>query len=142
MNPEFIAHHSAHWKAYGAFSIGLLIFFSVDGFLIGYLWTRRYFACELQQSDIELQNFSEKEAEFKKKLESAANEYNEKLETIKSRAEREANELNALKIAEQVLNPVANEPPVKQEEVNAIIAAATPFIRAQIFFLGRIYTTE
>jgi hypothetical protein len=38
------------------FSIAILIFFSLDGFLIGYLWTRRSAAVKFHKSSVELQD--------------------------------------------------------------------------------------
>jgi hypothetical protein len=38
------------------FSIAILIFFSMDGFLIGYMWTRRTAAAEFYKGSVELQD--------------------------------------------------------------------------------------
>ena len=101
----------------GTFSIAILIFFSVDGFLIGYLWTRRYFACELEQSDIDLQKMEEMN-KFKTEKES-----------------EDANNSDALKLSEAVLEPSSDHPiPVTQEELNSKIKLATSFYRAMIYF--------
>jgi hypothetical protein len=61
-------------------SIAILIFFSVDGFLVGYLWTRKYYANELQLADI-------------------------KLEKEQITARKNKDDIEALKVAQMVLTP-------------------------------------
>jgi hypothetical protein len=95
----------------GVFSIAILMFFSIDGFLIGYLWTRKYYAKELQQSDIDLQ------------------------ETQKKTKRNQLN-LEALNAAYQILTPQLDQITPNQEDLDKKIADASDFTREAIYSIA------
>ncbi|HTY14334.1 MAG TPA: hypothetical protein VMC42_01365 [Methanoregulaceae archaeon] len=91
----------------GVFSVGILIFFSVNGFLVGYLWTRKYYAQELQQSDIELQQDQQNQID-----------------------------MDALSAVKQVLIPQDGQKPATQDELDKKIAAASDYVKLVIFSIA------
>jgi hypothetical protein len=99
----------------GAFSISILIFFSVDGFFIGYLWTRTHFAPALQYSDLALKRIKDLE------------KYKSEIEKQDDR-DREAN-----RAAESVLNPSPNVPEITQEDLNKKVELTSPEFKETLF---------
>jgi len=93
------------------FSISLLIFFLITGFLISYLWTRLHLTVALRRADA-----SSRLAAVEKKLDSI---------DIDARA---------WSFVQRLLNPEPDISPPIQEEINATIAAATSNMKAQIFW--------
>jgi hypothetical protein len=93
------------------FSIALLGFFLIDGFLIGYLWTRLHLAGALKQAD---------EANRLKAVET-------KLDIIDIDA-------RAWSLVQRLLNPPQGSSPPAQEEINVAITAASGNMKAQIFW--------
>ncbi|MFL5540190.1 MAG: hypothetical protein ACJ8J0_14465 [Longimicrobiaceae bacterium] len=89
----------------------ILIFFSVDGFLIAYLWTRLYLARELRKADS-----TEIEVQIEKVL------------------DRDA---NAFSLVNAQLYPDPEAPEPDPAELESAIIAASPAMKAQIFHLAR-----
>ncbi|MDD1706273.1 MAG: hypothetical protein LUQ12_04470, partial [Methanoregulaceae archaeon] len=76
----------------GMFGVALLVFFSIDGFLIGYLWTRLFMLESLTRKKREIEKLQELEDETRKDTE-------------------------ALKLADAILNRRSGDPEVKEEEL-------------------------
>jgi hypothetical protein len=95
----------------GVFSVAILIFFSVDGFLVGFLWTRRYYANELQESDFALHNREDLERQHKADLE-------------------------ALQAAGQILNPQPGHPVPLLDEFYKKLTAAKEEIKEAIYSMA------
>jgi hypothetical protein len=106
----------------GTFGVAILIFSSVDGFLIGYLWTRRCAAVEFGKGRSELQDLMGKV----KKIQIHLNEVDE----------RTQNDSDAIKLVQRVLTPLPEEPGINQEKLNEKIAKASDSTRAQICYLA------
>lgn len=104
-----------------AFAVAILIFYSVCGFLIGYLWTRLYLAGALRQAD--LANVGSKIAEVESKV-----------SELEKQAEIDA---RALSMVQRQLNPGAGSPPISQDELNAAVAPASSSVKAQIYYLAQ-----
>jgi hypothetical protein len=98
----------------GIFSLALLIYFLVCGFLISYLWTRVYLPRELVQSDLAAQ------------LTQVASE----LTGIQEQADIDA---KALSVVQNQLDLAPGAPDLPQEEINKAIEPATAIVKAQIF---------
>ena len=99
-----------------AFIIAIFIFFSVDGFLIGYLWTRVYFAGELEQSEASRQKIEKQ------------------VEDLSKKEDQSKKDTDALHLVDRVLNP---PPGLKDVELNELIEAiseASNSIRETIYY--------
>lgn len=118
---EFAAAGLGGRPASKAFAVAILVFYSVCGFLISYLWTRLYLAGALRQADVE--NFGSKIA----KVESKVSE-------LEKQAEIDA---RALSMVQRQLNPGAGSPPLSQEEINAAVTPASSSVKAQIYYLAQ-----
>jgi len=95
----------------GVFAVAILIFFSIDGFLVGYLWTRKYYANELQRADIEFQE-------------------------TQTKTKRNKMNLDALNAAYQTLTPQLDQVTPSQEDLDTKIAAASDFTREAIYSIA------
>lgn len=95
----------------GIFSVAILIFFSVDGFLVGYLWTRKYYANELLQSDI-------------------------KLESEQITAKKNKDNMEALDVAQKILTPQPGQKIPTQAELDKEIGEATEYFQSAIFAIA------
>lgn len=102
------------------FVLVLIVSFSVMGFLFGYLWTRLYLARALRQADQQSLDA------LATRLEAT----DHKLEEFKAQAAMDAEALN---LAYRQLHPSPQLPPVKQEELNGAVSAASRPIRVQMF---------
>jgi hypothetical protein len=103
------------------FSMGLLIFFTVSGFLVGYLWTRLHLGQALVAADIDalgdqIDRVVGKMRDFEKQTEI---------------------DRRAWSAAQHQLNPVTETLQLSQEDLNAAIQAASTQMRSRIFFLAR-----
>lgn len=105
----------------GMFSVGLLFYFLVCGFLIGYLWTRLHLAGAFRQADITA--IGGKLARVESKM-----------SQFEEQSEKDA---KALSIAQRQLNPEPDIPPISQENINDTINKASPNVKAQIFYLAQ-----
>lgn len=101
------------------FSIALLLFFLIDGFLIGYLWTRLHLAGALKQAD-EVSRLVAVE---------------EKLDIIDIDAK-------AWSLVQRLLNPPPGSIPLTQEEINTAIASASSNMKTQIFWVAQQCRSE
>lgn len=93
----------------GAFAAGLLIFFTINGFLVGYLWTRRYFAHELEQSEIELEN-------------------------LERMAKQDAINAEANKLVDCVISSTPGTPQPSQADLNTIFSRISDSTREAIYY--------
>lgn len=101
-------------------AVAVLIFYSVCGFLISYLWTRLYLAGALRQADL-----------------AAVGEKIAKVENKVSEFERQAEiDAKALSIIQGQLNPGPGSPPIPQEDIKSAVLPASSNIKAQIYYLA------
>lgn len=99
-----------------AISITIFIFFSIDGFLIGYLWTRRYFEYELTITDFEISEF--------RKLES----YKDDKERIRK------NDEIALELTQKILYPGKDDQPIDMVKYTEAMKGASVDMLRLIFY--------
>ncbi len=93
------------------FSVALLIFFLIDGFLISYLWTRLYLAGALRQADA-----------------------TSRLTAVETKLDIIDIDAKAWSTVQRLLNPALGDDPPPQSEINAAISPATSNMKAQIFW--------
>lgn len=115
----FVGPGFGNYANSGVFSIALLLFFLVDGFLISYLWTRLYFASALRQAE-------------------DAN----RLKVVETKLDMIDLDAKAWSVAQRLLNPAPGSTPPPQDEINATIAAATSTMKAQIFWAAKDVRSE
>jgi hypothetical protein len=108
-----------------AFILVVLIYFVICGFLVGYLTTRLLLAPALRQAD--LVNLGERT----ERAEKATKEVVTKLKELQDQAQIDA---NALAIAQRQLRAPRGLPEVSQEDLDNIVAMASPTVRQQIWF--------
>lgn len=123
---DFAATGLGNYPSSKVFSLALLVYFLVCGFLLGYLWTRAYFAGALAQADYaaigrKLNKVERKVSDFQRQLGIDADAWN---------------------IVQRQLNPAPNTPPIPQEEINAAIKPASANMKAQIFYLAQEVRSE
>ncbi len=109
------------------FAFALLSYFTVLGFLFGYLWTRLFFTRALRASDqATIGALVESVQECKEKAETAGRE----LDELKKQAQLDA---EALSLAYRLMNPSRDVPPVTQEKLDRAVALASEPVKVQIF---------
>lgn len=96
------------------FGVVVVLVFSFDGFLIGYLWTRLYLATALRRQNL-------------KRLEEFISE------TEKQRQEQQKNDLEVLKLVDSMLNQSAAIKPESIKRLNDLIPNTSQFARQTIF---------
>jgi hypothetical protein len=94
-----------------AFALALLVYFSVCGFVFGFLWARLYLPKWFREAD-EVQALGEKIDRLEKQRQADA---------------------RALLMVQQLLNPHPDDPPIPQEDVFNSIKSASQPAKAQIF---------
>jgi hypothetical protein len=115
-----------------AFSLALLIYFLICGFLISYLWTRLYLPGAFREADI---------AAFG----GALNEMKNKVSELERQAELDAKALNFI---QGYLNPSPGVPPVGkdekeiQEKLESVIIPTSRSVKAQIFYQAQKVRSE
>ncbi|WP_041598487.1 hypothetical protein [Hahella chejuensis] len=103
------------------FALSVLLYFSIIGFLFGYLWTRLFLAGAFRQADqTALGTLSER-------MERA----NRDIEEIKKQTKMDAEAQN---LVDRQLSPSFELPPAPQPELDEAIAAASPEAKAKIFY--------
>ncbi len=102
-----------------AFAIVTVLAYLLNGFLIGYLWTRLYLAGALQEADVE----------------SLAREIKE----IRQQSDLDA---RALALVIRQLNPSAGSTPPTQQELNDAIKESSSSMKAQIFYQAGTVRSE
>jgi tetratricopeptide (TPR) repeat protein len=120
-----------------AFTLALLLYFAVCGFLVGFLWTRLNLAIQLRQADEVLNRVARVEDESKH-LQRQIEEQQEILDRLtqvesiqqQEKIQKEV-DAKALSLVERQLNPGA--PEVSQEDLDNAITAASPAIKVDIF---------
>jgi hypothetical protein len=105
------------------FASALLVYFSVCGFLIGYLCTRLYLASAIGRADLDVT------------LARVQGKVTELERTAQTNA-------MAVLVAQRVLDPDPSEPPLQQSEINEAICAASDATRAGIFYQARDIRTH
>lgn len=117
---EYIGPALGDFPSSGTFGIAILIFFSVDGFFIGYLWTRRCAAVEFGKGMSELYQITDQ-----------VNDIQTQLNKVDERAKNNSEAINLVKKA---LYSLPGEPLIDQSELNEKIREASEGVKAQIFF--------
>jgi hypothetical protein len=108
---DYIGPELGNFSNSKVFSIALLLFFLITGFLISYLWTRLHLAGALRQAD-------------------ASN----RLAAVETKLDHIDIDARAWSFVQRLLNPAPEITPPMQEEINATIAPATSNMKAQIFW--------
>lgn len=111
---EYIGPGLGNFDSSRVFAVALLLFCLIDGFLIGYLWTRIYMLRILRKAD----SVSRMEV------------LEDKLNTIDIDAK-------AWSSVQRMLNPLSGSAVLSQKELNAAIAQATSDMKARIFWEAR-----
>lgn len=101
------------------FALATVLSYALLGFLLGYLWTRLYFAGALRAADVETLTRAIKE--------------------IRQQSDLDA---KALALALRVLNPSADMQIPTQQELDDAIKDASSGVRAQIFYQARSIRSE
>lgn len=117
---EFASPGLGNSSASKIFAVAVLVFYSICGFLISYLWTRLYLAGALRQADLDA--VGDKIAQVESKV-----------SELEKQAELDA---KALSIVQRQLNPGPGSPPILQEEINSTILPASSNVKAQIYYLA------
>jgi hypothetical protein len=91
-----------------AYVLGLLVYFSGAGFLLGYLWTRLSFGLAIKEADKGL------------------------IHTEKFEAEARADG-HAMQLVARQLNPEGGEPGVAQDDLNAAVNRASSYTKGRMF---------
>ena len=99
------------------FAVGLLIFFTVCGFLVGYLWTRLHLGKALTDD-----------------IETLGAQLNQMASIVTSLEEQPETDKKALSLVERLLNPILGTPIPTQDELNAAMKPASTPARSRIFF--------
>ena len=101
----------------GMFGIAILVYFSIDGFLIGYLWTRLFMEEGLTRK---------------------------KMEILKLRGleEEEHKDAEALKLMYALIRPERGASTVSQEELNKKISAASDIVKRLVFYSAVTFRQE
>jgi hypothetical protein len=102
-----------------AFSIGLLVYGVVLGFLVGFLLTRLFLAGALKRADVGI-------------LEA-------RLDEVTRRAEADS---RALALVLRQLNPSTDDPKIDQAELDKAMVEASDSVRAQIFYQAKGVRSE
>jgi hypothetical protein len=101
------------------FALALLIYFSICGFLIGFLATRLKLPGAYRQADLA--------------------QLASKVDKLQEQAERDA---RALSLVQRQLNPGADDSGIPQEDMNTAIQEASPNARAQAFYMAQEVRSE
>ena len=116
---EFVGKGLGSFPNSGVFSIALLLFFLIDGFLISYLWTRLYLAGALRHADA-----------------------SSRLTAVETKLDIIDIDAKAWSLVQRLLDPASGSIPPSQEEINAIIAPATSNMKEQIFWAAQRARSE
>ena len=116
---EFVGTGVGDYPQSKVFAVALLIFFVINGFLIGYLWTRLYLAGALIRAD-------------------AAS----RLDAVETKLDSIDLDAKAWSLAQRMLDPASGISVPSQAEINSTIAAATDNMKAQIFWTARTVRHE
>jgi hypothetical protein len=100
------------------FAVGLLIFFTACGFLVGYLWTRLHLGKALTDEDLEA-------------IDAQLTQVTTKITSLEDQPEIDK---KALSLVERLLNPITGTPIPTQEELNEKMKPASAPARSRIFF--------
>lgn len=101
-------------------ALAIILYFSVIGFLFGYLWTRLNFAGALRQADMMAIGA----------LVSRVEQTDRKIEDLKKQSELD---VKALNLTYRQLNPGSDLPDVSDEELKNAVGVASRPIKVQIF---------
>jgi hypothetical protein len=110
------------------FAFGLFSYFTVLGFLFGYLWTRLVFTGALRAADqVAIGALVEQVQRVAEKVDTTGR----KMDELKKQSELDSAALN---LAYRQLNPEPNLKAVSQEQLDDAIAAASTPVKVQVFY--------
>ncbi|WP_263384242.1 hypothetical protein [Granulicella arctica] len=115
----------------GAIGVLIVIFFSVCGFLIGYLWTRIYLRKEFASAE------SEATARLAAKvstMESKSEQVAAALSTVQAQPDKDAIALNLM---QKVLEPASGDTPPTQDVLDRALFEGSPALKVQVFYTAR-----
>jgi len=104
-----------NFESSATYSVTLILFYSVCGFLMFYLWTRLYMAGELKRADISAQ----------------VGEVETRMQKFEDQSKKDA---EALRATQRQLNPPEGIPGITEPELTQKIKDASSEIKAQIFY--------
>jgi hypothetical protein len=118
----------------GAGTLGVLIvvFFSVCGFLIGYLWTRIYLTKEFVNTEVAVA--TSRLAAKVSTMESANVRVAAQLSTVEAQPDKDAIALN---MVQKQLEPTKGDGPSDQESLDKALTEGSPALKVQVFYLAR-----
>jgi len=95
----------------GVIAIAVVLYFSISGFLFGYLWTRLFLGEALREADVAA--LGEKISELERQM---------------------SQDAKALSLVQQQLNPRTDSPEIAQEQLRDAIIKASPAAKTTIYF--------
>ena len=116
------------------FSVGLLIFFPVCGFLVGYLWTRLHLLKALNVAEAIAAAEDAAKAAAEMKVSTLMVPLASKVSNLE---EQKKIDDKALSLVQRQLNPGTDTSPLTQDELNETIKPASIAMRSRIFFLAQ-----
>jgi len=114
------------------FAVAILVYFLISGFLLGYIWTRLFFAPALRQADIA----------------ALGGELKKVVEKVSERERQEAIDLKALNLIRGYLDPSPGAPPIAKGEkelqniLEAVIIPSSSEAKRRIFYLAHQMRSE
>jgi len=126
---DFLSPGLGDLASSGTFALGLLVYFFVCGFFLGYLWTRIYLAGALASADQRIRDLDlkiERAVVVSREAAAASLEVKESVQLAAS------NDVTALSLVDAVLNPSRGAPVPTLEELKAAVSSASPTVRVQI----------
>jgi hypothetical protein len=129
---DFFARGLGNTEVAQTFAVMILVFFSICGFLFGFLWTRLFLAGEFVQADLKAFQAIDRRLEEVTAMSAEAVEASRQVE---KKVEAQA-DLDAEALARVYRQLDVDGPEIPQADLDAAIAAATPAVKVQIFSLA------
>jgi hypothetical protein len=128
---DFFARGLGDSEVARTFAVMILLYFSVGGFLFGFLWTRLFLAGEFVQADVKALQALDRRVEELAEISTQAVEASRQVEKkVEEQADIDA---KALALVYRQLD--VDAPPIPQPDLDAAIGAASPAVKVQIFSL-------
>ena len=111
----------------------IIIFFSVCGFLIGYLWTRINLTKAFRTAELDVL------AAKVSTIESSNARVADALSDVQTQTDKDA---AALSISQKLLDPTSGDPIVSQGEIVDAVKASSSALKVQLFYLARKFRKD
>jgi len=111
----------------------IIIFFSVCGFLIGYLWTRINLTKAFRTAELEVL------AAKVSTIESSTAKFADSLSDVQTQTDKDA---AALSLSQKLLDPTAGDPIVSQSEIVDAVKGSSSALKVQLFYLARKFRKD